>query len=195
MPWFMPSAGPSPRPHHPISQLLGWRVCPRCAAHLGLRCAGRWRSHRASTKLSCGATKEGTCSCSNTRPRYRNSGLSFKHLRAEPGLAEPHQKRSAPVGLMASSSCVCRKTRQQLHRARAPSSGVATGSASLLRRQVLKDQGILGCYEIAERHLVKPKLPEECEHPVVVNLRSAWQVNLLDFPAARLANRLADLPN
>jgi len=41
------------------------------------------RSHRASTELSCGATKEDTCSCSKTRPRCRNSKHSFKHLRAD----------------------------------------------------------------------------------------------------------------
>src|SRR5262249_49500867 len=40
-------------------------------------------SHRVSTKLSCGATKEGTCSCSKTKPRCRNSRHSFKHLRAD----------------------------------------------------------------------------------------------------------------
>ena len=75
----------------------------------------------------------------------------------------------------------------------ARSSSVTTGFLSLLRRQVLKDQGILGRYEIAERHLVKRELPEEGENPVAVNLRSAWQMNLLNFPAASLVDRLADL--
>src|SRR5690242_11309804 len=75
------------------------------------------------------------------------------------------------------------------------SGGVAAGSPSLLRGEVLEDQGILGRYEIAERHLVKRKLPEERENPVAVNLRSAWQVNLLNLPAAGLADGVADLPN
>jgi pimeloyl-ACP methyl ester carboxylesterase len=35
-------------------------------------------SHRASAEPSCAATKEGTCSWSKTRPRYRNSRHSFK---------------------------------------------------------------------------------------------------------------------
>ena len=61
--------------------------------------------------------------------------------------------------------------------------------------QGLKDQGILGRNEIAERHLVKRKLPEERENPVAVNLRSAWQANLLNFPAASIADRGADLPD
>jgi hypothetical protein len=70
------------------------------------------------------------------------------------------------------------------HRAGAPSSSITTGSPSLLRRQVLKDQGILlGRYEIAERYLVKRKLPEERENPVVINLGSALQLNLLNYPA------------
>src|ERR1700730_10471746 len=81
------------------------------------------------------------------------------------------------------------------HRTGAPSGSITAGSASLLRGQVLEDQGILGRNEIAERHLVKRKLPEERENPVVVNLCSAWQVNLLTFPAASLADRVADLPN
>src|SRR5262249_36913480 len=41
----------------------------------------------------------------------------------------------------------------------------------------------------------KRKLPEERENPVVVNLRSAWQADLLNFPAASLADRVADLPD
>jgi hypothetical protein len=36
------------------------------------------RSHRASAEPSCAATKEGTCSCSRTRPRYRNTRHSFE---------------------------------------------------------------------------------------------------------------------
>jgi hypothetical protein len=56
-------------------------------------------------------------------------------------------------------------------------------------------QGILGRNEVAERHLVKRKLPEERENPVVVNNRSAGQANLLNFPAASLADRVADLSN
>src|SRR5215472_3668830 len=81
------------------------------------------------------------------------------------------------------------------HRAAAPSSSITTGFPLLLRRQVLEDEGILGRDEIAERHLVKRKLPKEREDPVVVNPRSAWQVNLLNFPAASLADRFADLPD
>ena len=70
------------------------------------------------------------------------------------------------------------------HRAGALSSSITTGSPWLLRRQVLKDQGILlGRYEIAERYLVKRKLPEERENPVVVNLGSALQLNLLNCRA------------
>src|SRR5262245_59939341 len=81
------------------------------------------------------------------------------------------------------------------HRTGAPSSSMTAGSASLLRGQVLEDQGILGRNEVAERHLVKRKLPEERENPVVVNLRTAWQADLLNFPAAGLADRVADLPD
>ena len=50
----------------------------------------------------------------------------------------------------------------------APSRSITAGAASLLRGQVLKDQGILGRNEIAESHFVKRKLPEERENPVVV---------------------------
>src|SRR5215471_14542432 len=81
------------------------------------------------------------------------------------------------------------------HRAGAPSGSIAAGSASLLRRRVLQDEGILRRDEVAERHLVKRKLPEECENPVVVNLRSAWQADLFNVSAAGLADRLADLPH
>src|SRR5215469_2329919 len=76
-----------------------------------------------------------------------------------------------------------------------PPSGITAVRASLLRGQVLEDQGVLGRDEIAERHLVKRKLPEEREHPVVVNLRSARQADLFDVPAARLSQSVADLPN
>src|SRR5215472_4016930 len=81
------------------------------------------------------------------------------------------------------------------HRAGAPFSSITAGSGSLLRGQVLQDQGILVRYEIAERHLVKRKLPEERENPVVVDRRSAGQPNLLDVPAASLADRVADVPD
>src|SRR5260370_5879877 len=93
------------------------------------------------------------------------------------------------------SLCVQEDEASIQHRTGAPSSSITAGSASLLRGQVLEDQGILGRKEIAERHLVKRKLPEERENPVVVNLRSAWQANLLNFPAASLADRVADLRN
>ena len=43
------------------------------------------RSHRASAEPSCAATKEGICSCSRTRPRYRNSRHSFKRRRGNSG--------------------------------------------------------------------------------------------------------------
>src|SRR5215472_5014009 len=66
---------------------------------------------------------------------------------------------------------------------------------TLLRRQVLEHQGILGRNEVAERNLVKRKLPEEREDPVVVDLRSARQANLFDFPAASLSDGVADLPD
>jgi hypothetical protein len=40
------------------------------------------------------------------------------------------------------------------------------------------------------------RLPSDVtRRPVVVNLRSAWQANLLNFPAAGLADRVADLPD
>src|SRR5215475_5657110 len=81
------------------------------------------------------------------------------------------------------------------HRPGAPSSSMTAGSASLLRGQVLQDQGILARNEVAERHLVKRELPEERENPVVVNLRSAGQADLLNFPAAGLSDRVADLPD
>src|SRR5262245_7606530 len=81
------------------------------------------------------------------------------------------------------------------YRTGAPCSSMTAGPASLLRGQVLEDQGILGRNEVAERHLVKRKLPEERENPVVVNLRSAGQANLLNFPAASLSDRVADLPD
>jgi pimeloyl-ACP methyl ester carboxylesterase len=42
------------------------------------------RSHRTSAEPSCAATKEDTCSCSRTRPRYRNSRHSCKHRRGSP---------------------------------------------------------------------------------------------------------------
>src|SRR5258708_38886670 len=100
---------------------------------------------------------------------------------------------TGPDGLVV--LCVQEDEASIQHRAGAPSSSITTGSPSLLRRKVLKDQGILGRYEIAERHLVKRKLPEERENPVVVNLRSAWQVNLVNFPPASLADRLDDLPD
>src|SRR5215470_7209176 len=74
------------------------------------------------------------------------------------------------------------------------SSSMTAGSVSLLRGQVLQDQGILGRDEVAERHLVKRELPGERENPVVMNLRSAWQANLINFAAAGLADRVADLP-
>jgi len=110
-----------------------------------------------------------------------------------------HVTKGRPCGITGPDGlvflCVQEDEANIQHRTGAPSSGVTTGSPWLLRRQVLKDQGILGRYEIAERHLVKRKLPEERENPVVVNLRSAWQVNLLNFPAASLADRFADLPN
>src|SRR5260370_4686088 len=93
------------------------------------------------------------------------------------------------------SLCVQEDEASIQHRTGAPSSGITAVSASLLRGQVLEDQGILGCNEIAERHLVKRKFPEERENPVVVNLRSAWQADLLNFPAASLADRVADLPD
>src|SRR6266516_3264762 len=93
------------------------------------------------------------------------------------------------------SLCVQKDEASIQHRTEASSSSIAAGSASLLRGEVLEDQGILGGNEIAERHLVKRKLPEERENPVVVNLRSAWQANLLDFPAASLADRVADVPD
>src|SRR5262249_55973186 len=66
---------------------------------------------------------------------------------------------------------------------------------SLLGREVLEHQGVLGRDKVAERHLIKRKLPEEREHPVVVDLRSARQADLFDFPAARLSQSVADLPN
>src|SRR5262249_10118748 len=81
------------------------------------------------------------------------------------------------------------------HRMAAPSSSITAGAASLLRGQVLQDQGILGGNEVAERHHVQRKLPEERENPVVVDLRPAWQANLLNVPAAGLADRVADLPD
>src|SRR5260370_18508468 len=93
------------------------------------------------------------------------------------------------------SLCVQEDEASIQHRTGAPSSSITAGSASLLRGQVLEDQGILGRNEIAERHLVQLKLPEERENPVVVNLRSAWQADLLNFPAASLADRVADLPD
>src|SRR5207247_1695878 len=63
---------------------------------------------------------------------------------------------------------------------------------ALQRRQVLEHQGILGRKKVTERHLVKRKLPEEREDPVVVNLRPAWQADLLDVPAASFPDRVAD---
>ena len=100
---------------------------------------------------------------------------------------------TGPVGL--ASLCVQEDEANIQHRAGAPSRSITAGAASLLRGQVLKDEGILGRNEVAERHLVKRKLPEERENPVVVNLCSAWQVNLLNFPAASPADRLTGLPD
>src|SRR5258708_34495269 len=62
-----------------------------------------------------------------------------------------------------------------------------------LLRQVLEYKRVLGRDEVAERHLVKRKLPEEREHPVVIDRRSAWQADLFDFPAAGIAEGIADL--
>src|SRR5215472_1532766 len=105
------------------------------------------------------------------------------------------RRRAGSADLLASSACAREDEANIRHRTGAPSRRLTAGAASLLRGQVLKDQGILGRDEIAERHLVKRKLPEERENPVVVDLRSAWQANLLNFPAAGAADRVADLPN
>src|SRR5262249_43218464 len=91
-------------------------------------------------------------------------------------------------------SCACGKTRRIVTSGR-EYPPAALESYRLFGRQVLKDQGILGRYEIAERNFVKRELPEECEDPVVVNRRSAWQLNLLELPAAGIADRFADLLN
>src|SRR5262249_43651509 len=40
--------------------------------------------------------------------------------------------------------------------------------------------------------MVQRKVPEEREHPVGVDLRSAWRADLLDVPVASLADRVAD---
>src|SRR5215471_853832 len=98
-----------------------------------------------------------------------------------------------PVGLV--SVCGQGDEANIRRRTGAPSSGIAAGSGSLLRGEVLQDQGIFGRDEVAERNLVEWELPEEREHPVVVDLRSAWQADLLDFPAAGLAEGIADLPD
>src|SRR5215469_6674190 len=76
-----------------------------------------------------------------------------------------------------------------------PSSAIAAGSGSLPRRQVLEDEGILGRNEVTKCHHIEGKFPEERENPVVVDLGPAWQANLLNFPAAGLADRVADLPD
>src|SRR5215472_5346566 len=104
-------------------------------------------------------------------------------------------RRAGSADLLASSACAREDEANIRHRTGAPSRRLTAGAASLLRGQVLKDQGILDRDEIAERHLVKRKLPEERENPVVVNLRTAWQADLLNFPAAGLADRVADLPD
>src|SRR5215831_5031503 len=125
----------------------------------------------------------------HTTNNLTNIGASFQ--------AEP----SGTVGLgrqldlLASSPWRAGGRANLQHRTGAPSNRIHAGAALLLRGQGLKDQGILGGNEIAERYLVKRKLPEERENPVVVDLRSAWQGNLLNFPAARLADRVADLPD
>src|SRR5262245_24761557 len=71
----------------------------------------------------------------------------------------------------------------------------AAGAAIVTGGQGLEDHGVLGRNEVAERHLVKRQLPEERENPVVGDLRPGWQANLLNLPAASLADRVADLPD
>src|SRR6516164_6310856 len=111
------------------------------------------------------------------------------------GEAPWRRRRAGSSDLVASPACACGKTRPTYGTGRAPSRCTSAGPASLLRGQALEDQRILGRNEFAERHLVKRKLPEERENPVVVNLRSAGQTDLLNFPAASLADRVADLPD
>ena len=47
------------------------------------------RSRRAFAEPSCAATTEGI-TCSRTRPRYQNSGNSFRHHRADPRSSQHH---------------------------------------------------------------------------------------------------------
>src|SRR5215469_12225475 len=65
--------------------------------------------------------------------------------------------------------CVQEDKASMQHRTGAPFSSITAGSGSLLRGQALEDQGILVRNEIAERHLVQRKLPEERENPVIVD--------------------------
>src|SRR5215471_13547631 len=111
----------------------------------------------------------------------------------------PRMRTDALTGtpdLTASSPCTHKEDGARIqHRTGAPSGSVTIVPPSLLGRQVLEHQGILGRQQVAEPHMVKRKVPEERENPVVVDLRSAWQANLLDFPAACLSDGVADLPD
>jgi RNA polymerase sigma factor (sigma-70 family) len=75
----------------------------------------------------------------------------------------------------------------------APSSSITTGSPSLPRRQVLKYQGILDRYEIAERHLVKRK--HDCRakdlHPDPYDAPRAAGDDLAQIVADRIVIRQA----
>src|SRR5215472_11713770 len=99
----------------------------------------------------------GRCWCGGCR----RSAAGFR----DDGELPRRRRRAGSLDLVASSPCACRKTRPTFSTVReAPSSSITAGSASLLRVQVLEDQGILGRNEIAERDLVKRKLPEEREN-------------------------------